>query len=86
MLLLLLIMIIIFFPTQSLLLISPAGYSVAGGEFSGDDEEGEGHIYCTVPRAKMHGWVQGLRTPHPKLCLKLLSLNTHDCVVTERDY
>lgn len=27
--------------------IFPAGYSVAGGEFSGDDEEGEGHIYST---------------------------------------
>lgn len=23
------------------------GYSVAAGEFSGDDEEGEGHIYST---------------------------------------
>ncbi len=53
MLLLLQIMIIILFSTLSLLLISPAGYSVAGGEFSGDDEEGEGHIYCTV--LKIHG-------------------------------
>lgn len=30
---------------HTLLFIS--GYSVAGGEFSGDDEEGEGHIYST---------------------------------------
>ena len=27
--------------------VFPAGYSVAGGEFSGDDEEGESHIYST---------------------------------------
>lgn len=33
--------------------ISPAGYSVAAGEFNGDDEEGEGHIYCTE---KWNSW------------------------------
>lgn len=32
---------------NALLFLSPSGYSVAGGEFSGDDEEGEGHIYNT---------------------------------------
>lgn len=30
---------------------SPAGYSVTSGEFSGDAEEGEGHIYSTESRS-----------------------------------
>lgn len=31
-----------------------AGYSVASGEFSGDDDEGEGHIYSAT-FVKLHG-------------------------------
>lgn len=34
-------------PLQAVSVLSPAGYSVASGEFSGDGEEGEGHIYST---------------------------------------
>lgn len=41
-----------------------AGYSVAAGEFSGDDEEGEGHIYIfTGQGTGVHGWVHSLVTP-----------------------
>lgn len=40
---------------------------MAGGEFTGDDEEGKGHIYSTE---KLNAWLStGFADPKPKLCL-----------------
>lgn len=65
--------------------MSPAGYSVAGGEFSGDDEEGEGHIYSTESQ---NAWLStGFADLCPQLCLMFnCSVFTHSCIVIGRDY
>lgn len=61
-----------------------AGYSVAGGEFSGDDVEGEGFIYSTESQSAWLSRVLRLALPH--LCLILSCSSPHaGCIETEWD-
>lgn len=63
-------------------LISSAGYSVAGGEFSGDDEEGEGCIYITE---RQNAWLSTEFTgPSPKHCLIFNCSAPHTWLYCER--